>query len=395
MRSQLKIICAVSSKTACCGCEACVQICPKHCIKMQCDSEGFQYPTIDNANCIECHLCEQVCPINVQNKTIREPLQIHLVKNSDENIRAQSSSGGAFQIIAERIIKENGVVFGAYFDKDWNVVHGYVEKIEELKKLRGSKYVQSHIGNAYLDAKKFLIHGRKVLFSGTPCQIAALNKFLNKDYDNLYTVDFICHGVPSPQIWSTYLSSIVKHINQPIENISFRNKIQGWKSYCFSVTFAKTDKSEEFIMYEPLDKNPYLKGFIADLFLRPSCHNCHFKSFANKSDITLADAWGMWDFAPEQYDDKGHSLLITHTQKGNKLISSFLCQSTLCPLSIIEKYNPAAYTSPKATTRRSKFFRLISKYDFDTTINKCLPPPRLIDKVLWSINKRLNKYVKK
>lgn len=384
----------VVHKKQCCGCEACAQICPRHCIKMQPDKEGFLYPLTDTQNCINCHLCENVCPTIHKNAT-REPSKINLVKNPNENIRIQSSSGGAFSIIAEQIIKEHGVVFGAYFDKDWNVIHGYIENIEDLQKFRGSKYVQSHVANTFHDVKKFLIQGRKVLFSGTPCQIAALDKFLNcQEYDNLYKLDFICHGVPSPGIWQAYLNDITLN-NKTIDKISFRDKIHGWKNFSMAITFATTDATKGYTKYEPIDKNPYLKGFIANLFLRPSCHNCNFKHFSSKSDITLADAWGMWEYAPEQFDDLGSSLLISFTPKAQTLIKTLFVKNILCDSSIIKKYNPAAYISPKVPKKRTKFFKLISKYDFVTAINKCLPPPTFIDKVLWSINKRIRRHAEK
>ena len=168
------------------------------------DSEGFLYPHVDENACINCHLCEKVCPI-INYGNDREPLAVYAAKNPNEAIRMQSSSGGVFTLLAERVIDEGGVVFGATFNDRWEVVHDYVETKEKLAKFRGSKYVQSKVGNSYQMAKSFLENDRKVLFSGTPCQIAGLKNFLRKDYNNLLAVDFICHGVPSPGVFRTYL----------------------------------------------------------------------------------------------------------------------------------------------------------------------------------------------
>ena len=194
----------IKEKNNCCGCSACVQICPKQCISMAADNEGFLYPQVNSAICIDCGLCEKVCPV-INQSAPREPLVVYAAKNNNEDIRLKSSSGGIFTLLAEKVIEEGGVVFGAKFDADWNVVHDYTETIEGLAAFRGSKYVQSIIGDNFKTAKQFLNNGRKVLFSGTPCQIAGLKKYLRKEYDNLLTVDVVCHGVPSPMVWRDYL----------------------------------------------------------------------------------------------------------------------------------------------------------------------------------------------
>jgi len=192
----------------CTGCGACYSICPVHCISMQEDPEGFLYPVIEKEKCTSCKKCENVCPAIVQGNE-RKPLSVYAAKNLNEEIRRQSSSGGIFTLIAESIIQKGGVVFGARFNGNWEVVHDYTETEEGLAAFRGSKYVQSRIGDTYLKAKDFLLAGRKVLFSGTPCQIAGLKAFLQKDYDNLLTVDLICHGVPSPLVWKRYLDEVI------------------------------------------------------------------------------------------------------------------------------------------------------------------------------------------
>ena len=233
----------IKDKKDCCGCSACVQKCPKQCISLKEDCEGFLYPIVDKDICIDCGLCEKVCPILYQGEE-RKPLKVFAAKNHDEEIRKQSSSGGIFTLLAEKIINEGGVVFGAKFDENWDVKHDYTETIEGLAAFRGSKYVQSRIEDNYRKAETFLKQGRKVLFSGTPCQIAGLKRFFRKEYENLLTVDFICHGVPSPGVWRRYLQETVARMcdknrvstdpisikNARVESISFRDKSHGWKN---------------------------------------------------------------------------------------------------------------------------------------------------------------------
>lgn len=195
----------IAVKSKCTGCSACVQRCPKQCISFEEDSEGFYYPQVNLSLCINCGLCEKVCPVLQQDKP-RNPVIVYAAKNSNLSTRLASSSGGIFALLAETILRQNGVVFGARFDNEWNVIHDYTESLDGLSVFLGSKYVQSKIGNTYKYAERFLKEGRKVLFSGTPCQIVGLKKYLRKDYDTLLTVDFVCHGVPSPMIWRDYLN---------------------------------------------------------------------------------------------------------------------------------------------------------------------------------------------
>lgn len=198
----------IIEKKDCCGCSACVSICPKHCITMSLDNEGFLYPQVDNESCIDCGLCEKVCLVLNQGKECK-PFQVYAAKNINEEIRMKSSSGGIFTLLAEQILHEGGVVFGARFNADWEVIHDYTETKEGLAAFRGSKYVQSRLGDSFCQAEHFLRQGRKVMFTGTPCQIAGLKLFLRKTYDNLLTVDFICHGVPSPGVWKKYLEELI------------------------------------------------------------------------------------------------------------------------------------------------------------------------------------------
>lgn len=350
----------------CCGCSACAQRCPKQCITMEEDPEGFLYPRIDLSKCIDCKLCEKVCPIINPNED-KQPLEVYATINPDEETRKQSSSGGVFSLFATRIIQENGVVFGARFDENGEVKHDYTETLEGLAVFRGSKYVQSRIGNTYQKAESFLKSGKKVLFSGTPCQIAGLKRFLRKDYDNLITVDFICHGVPSPKIWRHYLKATCNQLaggkDYEIKAINFRNKDRGWKNFSFLLNLNVTGKTNKTLC-EPAGNNAYMKGFLGNLYLRPSCHYCAAKSGKSGSDITIADYWGVQKQNPSLNDDKGVSLAFYNTPKGNlyKLPSD-------TPLSYPKaiKYNRAAVKSHKAHRKRNLFFQKFNEGETDMT----------------------------
>ena len=217
----------IENKTECMGCHACFNKCPKQAIEMVEDEKGFKYPKVNKEKCIECGLCEKVCPIINNRKILNEPKAYAIINKKDE-IREKSSSGGIFTLLAEYVIKNGGVVFGAAFDENWNVKHYYVEDIQDINIFRGSKYMQSIIGNTYKQAEEFLKDDRIVLFTGTPCQIEGLKAYLGKEYDKLYTQDIICHGVPSPKVHNIYLEYLKKKFKaNKIENISHRDKEVG------------------------------------------------------------------------------------------------------------------------------------------------------------------------
>ena len=289
----------ITDKKNCCGCSACVQRCPKHCIRLEEDTEGFLYPQVDEETCIKCGLCEKVCPI--LNQADKLPVQeVLAVKNPDEKERMNSSSGGVFLPLARVVINKGGVVFGAVYDESWEVLHVYAEKIEDIYPMMGSKYLQSRIETAYRDAERFLKQGREVMFVGSPCQIAGLRTFLrNKEYPNLLAVDFLCHGVPSPGVWRRYLaetygrydakeqsrlqatagknSVLFSSLNatSPIGDIKFRDKTEsGWKKYRFVVRQKSASKADQntVLSSDIHYDNPFMRGFLSDIYLRPSCY---------------------------------------------------------------------------------------------------------------------------
>ena len=329
----------IANKVDCCGCAGCMQKCPKGCISFQEDSEGFFYPIVDTSRCVNCGLCEKVCLMHHRSETVHRPILVYAAKNADEKIRLCSSSGGVFTALAEKVIDNGGVVFGACFDEKYNVIHGYAETKEDLCKLRGSKYVQSYMGDNYKKAEMFLKAGREVLFSGTPCQITGLRLFLQKSYENLYTVDFICHGVPSPGIWRQALKEEIarqcdrKHTVLPrlihekdvlVEGISFRDKTLGWKKYSFTLALSTTNESGEkfsFCSRIPFRQNLFMKGFMANLYLRPSCYACSAKGGRSLSNLTMGDFWGIDKIRPDLNDDKGISALLVNDMHGFFLLN--------------------------------------------------------------------------
>lgn len=342
----------IKTKKDCCGCYACYNICPKECITMESDNEGFWYPKIDKNKCINCNLCEKVCPIINPVKRADSKKIAYAGMNKDDQIRVKSSSGGLFSMLAEYIIKNNGIIYGASFDEDFNIKHKRILCNTDLDLLRGSKYVQSSIGDIYKQVKNDLESNRQVLFTGTPCQVEGLRSYLRKEYVNLITMDFICHGVPSPLVWKKYLEEMKKSKQENIKNIYFRNKDIGWKIFSLKIIF------DEKIYINDLSNDLFMKGFLQDVYLRPSCYSCKFKKINRVSDITVADFWGIENILPKMDDNKGTSLIVIHSEKGKQLFGELSKKMILNEVNLNEaiKYNPSMIRSVKYNEKRKKFF---------------------------------------
>ncbi len=309
----------LADKTDCIGCTACAGICPAHCIRMVPDRNGFRYPIIDSAACIGCGACERTCPVlNDIPKSSSASAEAYAAYSLDEPMRMQSSSGGVFTEIAKTVLSKGGAVYGAAYDKDFNVYHCAAESPEELEALRGAKYAESRLGDVFPEIKARLNRGQEVLFSGTPCQVGGLKAFLGKDYENLLTVDFVCHGIPSPMVWRSWLQMCTKtdEGGKTIEEIDLRDKSTGWSRYRYSNRIRFIDGSE----YSVSSSNSlYMRLFVGDYILRSSCYDCRFKGYERPSDITIGDFWGIWDIAPEMDDDRGTSLVLLRSAKGKSL----------------------------------------------------------------------------
>lgn len=311
----------------CCGCSACEQACPVQCIVMKEDERGFLYPKVMLDECIHCGKCDTVCtaklPLSKSEKVQVTDTFVGYGKNKE--IRKNSSSGGIFSVLAESIFDQNGVVFGAAFDQQFGVHHIFIESKDELWKLQGSKYVQSNLENTFQEAKSFLKKERCVLFTGTACQIAGLKNYLGTSYERLYTIDVLCHGVPSSKVWEQYLDEKKEEYKSSIQKVEFRNKQSGWKNYSMKILFSN-DLQYKKIFREDL----FMKLFLSNISLRPSCYQCIWKAIPRESDISLGDCWGVEKTMPEMDDDKGTSVILVHSQKGEQLLQTVSNQLNLC-----------------------------------------------------------------
>lgn len=389
----------IKDKSKCSGCHACMSVCPKSAIKMKCDDEGFLYPFVDKEKCIDCGLCEVACQAINPIVNIRKP-KAYACYNTDEDIRLQSSSGGVFTAIAKWIISQNGIVFGAGFDDNLNVVHMEIDNENDLSKLRGSKYVQSIIGDTFVKAKEYLDEGRIVLFTGTPCQIDGFFHYLKKNYSNLYTQDIICHGVPSPKVWKKYLNFQENQYNSLINRYpspNFRNKDNGWSKYSNYLSFKDGNEYKECYV-----NNMYMKAFLKNISLRPSCYDCHSKTLKRNSDITLADLWGCKEIVPEMFDDKGTSFVIVNSEKGKEIFEKISNQLVVKEIDINKavNYNTSAYKSVALPKKRECFFKNIENTEFNELVEKATDEKllskmiRIIKNYAYAIELKISKIIK-
>lgn len=362
----------LAEKNICTGCGACAAGCPLNCIKMSGDREGFCYPVVDTERCVSCKKCESVCPVLNRPQTSWN-LKAYGAKLKDDAIRKESSSGGVFSSLAYRILQNGGAVCGAAYTGSFEVEHRIVEKQDEVYMLRGAKYAQSRAEHLFEEAKFILETDRWLLFAGTPCQIAGFRAYLGKDYPKLVLVDMICHGVPSPGVWKKYLENRIKKDteNGKIIRINQRDKTSGWSRYRYSL---RIDYTEGKTYCVPQSEDLYMKGFVNNLFLRPSCAQCQFKGENRSSDITLGDYWGVWEQYPEFDDDKGISVVLINTEKGAKLWD--LIREDLNDFDAGDsealKNNPSAFYSSDPHPRRNEFFARTEDSDFEDLVTELL-----------------------
>lgn len=380
----------IRHKADCCGCEACVQVCPKKCIDFSKDSQGFLYPLVNKESCIDCGLCEKVCPvINKTTPAHNAPATLYAVKSNDDAVRAQSSSGGFFSLLADFVLGKDGVVYGAAFDSDFNVCHTRVDNIADLPKLRGSKYVQSRIGKTFIECKEDLNKGKLVLFTGTPCQISALKHFLRKDYDNLIKVEVVCHGVPSPMIFQQYLKeTVIKDVeDRTITKVSFRTKLCSWKKYFFTVEYSDNGEIGEY--KECVTDSLYMKGFLSDLYVRPSCFECPAKNFTSGADFTIADFWGQEYTFPEFDNDKGVSAVFVNTVKAQEVFIAISAVVVEKPFADFIRYNPSLVKSVNKSVFYSRFWDLYAESkDLRFSIDKTFHV-NLLSRLLFKLKMKL------
>ena len=358
----------------CSGCTACAERCPVNCITMKRDKMGFMYPDVDETKCIHCDICDKVCAeMRSKYSENNADIEAYAIVGNDDGVRKVSSSGGLFWIIAKRIIDENGVVFGAAFSDDFHRVrHIAVDTVDNLSKLQGSKYVQSDINSSFSEVKMYLEQGKKVLFSGTPCQTSGLSAFLAKDYENLFLVDIVCHGVPSPNVWDEYIGNLEQKYHGKATRVSFRDKRYGWNNYVLSVEF---DNGKEYVKNREDDL--FMRGFLHDYYLRPSCYNCAHKGLGRVSDITLGDLWGAEKICPELNDNKGTSLVLASSPKGKAMLQEVALDIKCSAVDLSEavKFNPAIVKSAGDCAERAKFEQEFGAQSTNQLLNKFCSRP--------------------
>ena len=350
----------LASRLECTGCTACASACPNQCINMTENQEGFLYPEIDSSKCIECSLCVRSCPICSQLPIPVQETIAYAAYTKSSELRKESSSGGIFSELALAVLEQGGVVFGVAYSEQFEVNHICVESADELYRLRGAKYTQSSLEGIFSKVKSYLKQKRRVLFSGTPCQVAGLKAFLKTEDALLLCVDFVCHGVPSPAVWQSYVkyrSKVDNNGEMPL-SIDMRSKESGWSYYRYSNVFRYEQKQWRSTSGD----NLYMKIFVGDYINRLSCSNCQAKGYNRMSDITLGDFWGVWDIEPEMDDNKGTSLVLVHTQAAKSILEQFSDQIVLKKITLQQasKQNQSMLVSSPAPNKR------------ETVIQKCL-----------------------
>jgi len=367
----------------CVGCNACVQACPRSCIGMKINHEGFWYPYIDESLCVNCGLCKEACPVNNDNLSQNRAIPLAFgAKNLDEGIRMRSSSGGVFSILANCILEKGGVVFGAVFNDCMRLQHVMVDGANDLDKLRGSKYVQSDTMDAFLEVKRELDSGKYVLFSGTPCQVAGLYSFLDYDYRKLLTCDLICHGVPSPRLYEDYLVNIERQKSLRIIDHRFRDKTRGWKKP--SVVLHLENGTKEIRLFK---NDSFTIAFSKNISLRMSCYRCKFSRIPRVADITLADFWGVSDYYLGLDDDKGTSLVLINSDKGESWFNT--CSDRMIfkqvDLERALKNNKNATGSVKLPVLRDKFFNDYTTRGYEFVERKYMRPYPIIYRAVMKV----------
>lgn len=376
-------------KELCTGCTACFSICPMNAITMKKDEEGFAYPKIDINVCINCGKCETVCP----EKSYMErpdPIRIYAAKHNNDDVRMNSSSGGGFSLLAEWVEKQTGAIYGVTFDNQFSVKHTRAEDRDKWKKFCFSKYVQSELGETFKQVKQDLQNGRLVLFTGTPCQVEGLNRFLyNIDTSRLITCDIVCHGTASPKVWEDYLNYIRKSFKDSITKINFKDKeTTGWHDSNLTICGGKS----KILIREGARKNFYLQMFYRNLILRPACHICSYSNFRRSGDITLGDCWGIEKCYPRFDDNKGISLLMCNTDKGKNVWNQIRSNANYIEITKEMCIQPNLQAPSKRPKGRDEFWEEYRKYGIKRMGQKMgLLPFQTVDKIYWLINRLIGK----
>lgn len=360
-------VCLFNKKEECSGCGACYSICPQKAITMKQDEEGFLYPEIDKNKCIKCKKCLSVCAFKKASKNSKSKTpKLYAVKVKDNTERAKSQSGGLFMALTNPILKNKGRIYGCILNENFEAVHIGTENVKDRDKMRKSKYVQSRIENTFKEVREDLDNKKEVIFSGTPCQVDGLKKYLGKDYDNLYLIDIICHGVPSPMVWKDYIKWLENKNKGKCQNVIFRNKEKfGWHSHM--ETYKIKNIHNEI---KEIDSSLYTNLFYSHLILRPSCFCCPYKTIYRSSDITIGDYWGIEKIDKDFDDNKGVSIAIINTKKGEKLFSEIKNDINFESTTIENSLQEPLVKSYKKPRNRDKFWKDYKNKSLNRILNK-------------------------
>lgn len=348
----------------CCGCAACANICVHKAITMVEDGRGFIVPSIDESKCVDCGLCSKVCDFKKEKQTERNTLHAYSLIHNDEEVVKKSTSGGAFTALSNVILNEGGVIVGTVMEEDFSIHHVITSDYEIRDKMRGSKYVQSYMGSIYIELKKLLKNGKKVMFTGTPCQCAAIKSFFANKYENLYIVDFLCHGVPNNKMFKEHVKFLEDQYGKTIVGFTFRDKRYGWNSYN-----NNNNNNADGTIGTRWINQAFYNFFIGDLSLREGCFNCKYRSQHRSSDITIADFWGIEKLIGKR-NHTGVSMVLTNSSKGESLLKKTKTASAIHEY----PYSKIAYRIPLTTYPHPKhykdFWKTYEKEGYSELVNR-------------------------
>lgn len=382
----------LKNKKDCCGCCACVDICLHKAISLKTDIEGFWYPEVNPDLCTNCGLCDKICPElhidELKKNDYLQPVKTIAAIHKRMDVRWDSTSGGAFSALADVMYKQGGYVGGAIYNEDFSVRNYISNNPEDLLKLRSSKYLQSKAEGLYVEIRTLLRKGEKVLVCGTPCQMAALRSFLQKDYDNLIIVDFVCRGVNSPKVYRKYLDSLERKFGGKIVYVKAKNKELGWRNLTRKVVF-----DNGAVYYGVRMDDDFRRGYHTNVYCRPSCYTCQYKGFPRISDITIADYWGIEKIEPNLDNNIGTSMILLNSRKGEAYFDLVKDNLEYCETSFhsILTGNPALLKPlSSAKINREQFFVDLDKFSFEEVTEKYFP----LRKSTLTYKQRIKHFVK-
>ena len=352
----------------CTGCTACESICPRKSIRMEKNREGFYYPLVDEQTCIHCFQCVQTCPVLQEGSVDYRLPEVYAAWNKNENIRLSSTSGGVFSALAEAVFKKGGFVVGAVYEQDHSIRHIITDRVEDLPRLRQSKYAQSILSGVFPEIKQRLLDGKIVLFCGTPCQSAGLQKYLGNGFEKLYCCDFICRGVISQTVYHKYLKDLAIEKGTEVVSIQFKNKDLGWNQFTTKIWMGNGE-----IYQKDRNNDPYMRGYLQhNLYLRPSCYACHFKRIPRISDLSLGDFWGIESYDESIDSRNGISAIMVNSDKGYDLFSWALLNLDVEKRAVgdVAKGNICLLHSVAPGKYREYFFRNMERYPFNNLIER-------------------------